>query len=210
MVAEVTPITDKEIAELAVEYKTKPESIRLHITSEMRLANIWNELGYMRHECLICGQIVDGRKEGRHHIGNTNFGRTSHGKKHVNDGRAIDKWGGADGIMIAPSRDEVVKYLDSKVRDQLVRRELPKLREARKPMADERRQKRAQMEKIETALLKALRKDGRKALADESFVNRIADLEELQSDVQYLTSEIGVIESQYDERVVGALTYEDR
>jgi hypothetical protein len=210
MVVEVTPVTEKEIAELAVEYKTKPESIKLHITSEMRLTSIWNELGHMRHECLICGQIVDGRKEGRHHIGNTNFGRTSHGKKHVNDGRAIDKWGGADGIMIAPTREQVVKYLDSKVRDQLVRRDLPKLRAERKSLADERRSKREQMEKIETALLKALRKDGRKALVDESFANRVADLEELQIDVEYLTSEIGVIESKYDERVVGALTYEDR
>ena len=210
MTAIAEAIIEQEIVELATTHKTTAAGIRRLFEENCR-RSIWRELSYMKHECVICGQVIEGEmKYGNpNHRRNTNFGRVSHGKKHINDGSAFSVWGGVDGVFVMPSRAEVVREIEKTIAAHRTRRELPKLRAERKPYADDRHEKKQERDKREKELIEMIRRDGAKVVLDAKFAGGVMLVQSLTEEIEYLTSEIRVIEAQYDEDTVGQLTIGD-
>lgn len=174
------------------------------------LRNIWEEIVYRgKHRCLICDRIVAGRERyGRH--GNNNFGRTSHGKKHINEGTAWAAYGGADEVYFMPTFEEMEGALQAKKRAKEIEKELPKLRAERKPFITELRRLRKERDGFEDSIRAAIRKYGFSAAEfDGTFNSYCESVAERTRQIEEHSAELGVVDSKYDEDVVGSLTMGD-
>lgn len=199
-------IREEEVLGLANKYRTTTEEMWA-LVREMAQASIWKELGTMHHECVICGTVIEGTRRftgGR--PTNTNFGRTSHGKKHARDGSAIDRWGGADGVFVMPSRAQVVAEIERKIKQRRVDRVLPALRQERKPLVNDRRLQRHAREAAENALIAQVRKHGLRAMEFTAVMNQVSDIESRSREIERLDVEIEAIEKTFPAEVVGQLT----
>lgn len=203
-------ITLEEQALLCQNYGIKPAAMTT-LVRELAETNIWNNIGREKNECLICGQIIDGQPNAEHrNFRNTNFGRTSHGKKHINDGTALNRWGGADGVFILPSRRKVVEEIERKRAQHFVDKELPKLREERKPYAAQRRQVVDERNAFERSLIELVRTNGVDLFGSNArTVHVVKEIKRLTLVLNEINATMKEIEAKYDKKVVGQLTLGD-
>lgn len=198
-----------DLSTFAEAHGTTEEKLRTFLRDNRRqldLRDVFKELSYRSHECVICGHVVES-KRGR---GNTNFGRTSHIKKHVNAGEAFNPWNGGTEGYVMPSEAELEEMLAAAARERVVAKERPKLVAERKPFVTELKRLRKERDGYEMSLQTAIRKYGPEASkVDVTFNSYATEVQSLTRQIEEHQAELRAVEGKYDEDVVGSLTMGD-